>query len=85
VKRVLLGLGLIVSVVLLLLSLAAVPVVAMSMGGLSDIGIALLTSLVGIVATTAFVRALRRAELPLGRCTALSASDNRCHPRLRAG
>jgi hypothetical protein len=61
VKRVLLVLGLIVSILVLLLSLAALPVFAMAMGGLSLIALPLLTTIVGIVATTAFLRALRRA------------------------
>lgn len=60
-KRVLLVLGLIVSILFLLLSLAALPVFAMSMGGFSYIGIPLLTTIVGVVATTAFTRTLRRA------------------------
>lgn len=61
VKRVLLMLGLIVSILFLLLSLAALPVIAMSMGGSSYIAIPLLTSIVGVMATTAFTRALQRA------------------------
>ncbi len=60
-KSVLLVLGLIVSILLLLLSLAALPVFAMSMGGYSYIAIPLLTTIVGGAATTAFTRALRRA------------------------
>ena len=60
-KRVLLWLGLAVSILFLLLSLAALPVVAMSMGGGSYIGIPFLTAIVSIVATTGIFRALRRA------------------------
>ena len=60
-KRVLLVLGLIVSILFLLLSLAALPVFAMSMGGDSYIAIPLLTAVVAVVATTAFTRALRSA------------------------
>jgi hypothetical protein len=61
VKRVLLVLGLIVSILFLLLSLAALLVSAMSMGGGSFIALPLLTAVVGVVATTAFTRALRSA------------------------
>lgn len=61
VKHVLLWLGLALSALFLLLSLAALPVVAMSMGGDSHIGIPFLATIVSIVATTGIVRALRRA------------------------
>ena len=53
--------GLVVSILFLLLSPAALPVTAMSMGGSSYIAIPLLTSIVGVMATIGFTRALRRA------------------------
>jgi hypothetical protein len=53
--------GLIGSVLFLLLSVAALPVFAMSMGGYSYIAIPVLTTIIGIASTTAFTRALRRA------------------------
>ena len=60
-NRVVLMVGLVVSILFLLLSPAALPVTAMSMGGSSYIAIPLLTSIVGVMATIGFTRALRRA------------------------